>query len=88
MEKKKIKSFYFNKELIVMDESTSSLDSDTEKEIINEINLLKGKKTIIMIAHRYSTLKQCDRILELVDGQIANEYKYEDLIQKYEQQTK
>jgi ABC-type bacteriocin/lantibiotic exporter with double-glycine peptidase domain len=67
-----------------MDESTSSLDSQTEKEIIKEINQLKGEKTIIMIAHRYTTLEKCDRILELVDGSVANEYSYEELIKKYE----
>jgi ABC-type multidrug transport system fused ATPase/permease subunit len=37
-----------------------------------------------MIAHRYTTLEKCDRILELVDGSVANEYSYEELIKKYE----
>ena len=76
------RSFYFDKEIIVMDESTSSLDSLTEREIIKEINQLKGEKTIIMIAHRYSTLEKCDRILELVDGRVSNEYSYDELIKK------
>jgi ABC-type bacteriocin/lantibiotic exporter with double-glycine peptidase domain len=74
------RSFYFDKDIIIMDESTSSLDSQTEKEIIKEINQLKGEKTIIMIAHRHTTLEKCDRILELADGRVVNEHTYDNLI--------
>ena len=51
-----------------MDESTSSLDIETEKEIIKEIKNLHGAKTLIVIAHRLSTIKGCDKIYQLEDG--------------------
>ena len=59
------RSFYFDKELIIMDESTSALDEVTELEIINEIEQFKGSKTIIIISHRANALKSCDFIYDL-----------------------
>ena len=53
-----------------MDESTSALDQETEKEIINEIKFLHGKKTLIVIAHSISTLKNCDHIFKIQDGSV------------------
>ena len=54
------RALYKNPKILILDECTNSLDINTESEIINEVNDLKGKKTIIMIAHRLSTLKKCD----------------------------
>ena len=51
--------------VFILDECTNSLDLETEKQIINEVNFLKGKKTIIMIAHRLSTLENCDCIYKI-----------------------
>jgi len=62
------RAFYNRRDVLIMDESTSALDNDTENEILNEIKRLKGKKTIIIIAHRLTTLKHCDRIFHLKDG--------------------
>jgi ABC-type multidrug transport system fused ATPase/permease subunit len=64
------RAFYHNRDVIVMDESTSALDNETEKEIVENIQLFKGKKTLIIIAHRLSTLKYCDVIFELENGEI------------------
>lgn len=64
------RAFYHNRELLVMDESTSALDSNTEKEIVENIQLLKGEKTLIIIAHRISTLKYCDKIFKLENGKL------------------
>ena len=50
---------------MILDECTNSLDLKTEKQILNEVNYLKGKKTIIMITHRLSTLENCDRIYKI-----------------------
>jgi ABC-type multidrug transport system fused ATPase/permease subunit len=56
------RALYFNREILVMDESTSALDSKTEEIFIDNLVKLKKKKTIISIAHRVSTLKNCNKI--------------------------
>ena len=55
-----------------MDEATSSLDEETESQVMNEIHALKGTKTFIIISHRPSTLLGCDRILEVNNGQLID----------------
>ena len=55
-----------------MDEATSALDNETEMEIVDEIKHLKGKKTMIVIAHRFSTVKNCTRIYRLEKGEITD----------------
>lgn len=65
------RALYFNPELLILDEGTSSLDSKTEYDIMESINYLKGKKTIILVAHRYSTLKECDVIYKLENGKFT-----------------
>ncbi len=56
------RSLYQNPEILIFDEATSALDYKTEKSFINSLKLLKNKKTIIIIAHRYSVLKLCQKI--------------------------
>ena len=68
--------------MLILDEATSSLDNITEKMVIEEINNLKEKITIIIIAHRLSTVKNCDRIFLLEKGQIKVEGNYEELLKK------
>ena len=62
------RALYKNPKIIVLDESTNSLDSNIERAIINEVNFLKGEKTIIMIAHRLSTLSSCEKIYKLTSN--------------------
>lgn len=69
------RALYHESSILVFDEATSALDSETETEIITAISNLKGNKTIIIIAHRVSTLKSCDRILELSEGAIVNTFQ-------------
>ena len=59
------RAIYTDPKVFILDECTNSLDLKTEKQIIDEVNSLKGKKTIIMIAHRLSTLENCDRIYKV-----------------------
>jgi ABC-type multidrug transport system fused ATPase/permease subunit len=65
------RALYYNPDVLVFDEATSALDSNTEKEVIASINSLKGKKTIIIIAHRLSTLSICDKIFKIENGTIS-----------------
>ena len=74
------RAFYHNREVLVMDEATSALDNDTELEIVNEIKLLKGDKTLIVIAHRLSTVRHCDYIYRIDKGKIVEEGTYESVV--------
>jgi ABC-type multidrug transport system fused ATPase/permease subunit len=67
------RAFYGRPEVLVLDEATSSLDHQTEESIMETIHELHGKLTIIMIAHRMSTLARCDRILRIEGGEIVEE---------------
>ena len=69
------RALYHKREFLVMDEATSALDNQTEKEIIDEIKKLKGKVTMVVIAHRLSTLKHCDEIYEVKKGEIFKRSK-------------
>ena len=64
------RTFYYGKEILIMDEATSWLDSDAEKFIVDQIKDLKGKKTIVIVTHKQSTLKYCDKIYEIKDEKI------------------
>ena len=65
------RAFYHGRDFLIMDEATSALDTATEEKIIDEITNLKKNVTVIMIAHRLSTLKNCDYIFEIKNGQIT-----------------
>jgi len=65
------RALYNQPEILVLDEATSALDLETEKEIMESINNLKGEKTLIMIAHRISTLIKADIIYEVKNNQIS-----------------
>ena len=64
------RALYNNPEVIIFDEATNSLDIDTESKIMDTIYNIKKDKTLILIAHRSSTLSQCDNIYELKNGSI------------------
>jgi ATP-binding cassette subfamily C protein len=59
------RALYHGPEVLVLDEATSALDHDTEKAVMDTITLLKGKLTIIIIAHRLSTLEHCNRVIQM-----------------------
>ena len=64
------RALYNNPEILVLDEATSALDNDTEKEIMYEIYKASENKTLIIIAHRLTTLEGCNRIVVLKEGKI------------------
>jgi ABC-type multidrug transport system fused ATPase/permease subunit len=75
------RALYHDPEVLVMDEATSALDNITEKEITMAIELLKGDRTIIMIAHRLSTVENCDVLYLMKDGEITDSGSYEELVE-------
>ena len=66
------RALYHNPEILIFDEATASLDSKTEKELMKAIYQLKNQKTIIMIAHRVSTLSGCHKIYEIKEGKLSS----------------
>ena len=76
------RALYHNPQVLVMDEATSALDNVTEKQIINAIEQLKGDRTIITIAHRLTTVMNCDRIYFMENGRIVSEGTYNELLKQ------
>jgi ATP-binding cassette, subfamily B, bacterial PglK len=64
------RALYHNPPILILDEATSALDDETESEVISAIERLRGNRTIIIIAHRTSTVRTCDRVIRLRVGQI------------------
>lgn len=62
------RALYNNPEVLILDEATSALDNETEKAIMEAINMLQGNKTLVIIAHRLTTIQNCDYIYEIRDG--------------------
>jgi ABC-type multidrug transport system fused ATPase/permease subunit len=69
------RALYNNPPLIVLDEATSSLDNETERDFNKAVVELKGKKTLIIVAHRLSTIENCDKIFKLDNGFISLDKK-------------
>ena len=75
--------YYRDFEVLILDEATSSLDMESEKIVSDNISSLKGNKTIIAIAHRISTLKNCDRLIYIKEGKIFDTGTYDEFSAKY-----
>lgn len=73
------RALYHNPEILVLDEATAALDNETEKAVMDAINALQGKKTLIIVAHRLTTIRNCDYIYEIIDGK-AKEKSKQDIL--------
>lgn len=76
------RALYDDAEVLVLDEATSALDGITEKLVMDAIHDFSGKKTIIMIAHRLSTVKKCDHIYLLDNGRVIDRGSYSELVKR------
>jgi len=74
------RALYNDPEVLILDEGTSALDTETENYIMESVARLKGKLTIILIAHRYSTLHFCDIVYKMQQGKIISKGKLEELV--------
>lgn len=72
------RALYRNPQILVLDEATSALDNDTESAVMDAIDALQGQKTMIIVAHRLTTIRNCNEIYEIKDGHAVKK-KYEDL---------
>ncbi|GHB05384.1 ABC transporter ATP-binding protein [Modicisalibacter luteus] len=78
------RALYHESDVLVLDEATSALDGITENHIMQAIQSFSGQKTIVMIAHRLATVKQCDLIYLMRDGKVVDQGTYEDLVVRNE----
>lgn len=74
------RALYHNPEILVLDEATSALDNDTESAVMESIERLKGEKTILIIAHRLTTIKNADVVYEVKEG-CVNQVDKEEILQ-------
>jgi len=73
------RALYHDPYVLILDEATAALDNETERDITQSIDALHGEKTVILIAHRLSTVRRCDRIFFLKDGQLIDFGTFEEL---------
>ncbi|MDE6750380.1 MAG: ABC transporter ATP-binding protein/permease [Lachnospiraceae bacterium] len=71
------RALYYNPEILILDEATSALDNETETAVMEAIDSLQGNKTLIIVAHRLTTIRNCDVIYEIADGRAVERKKEE-----------
>lgn len=71
------RALYYGTQVIIFDEATAALDNETEKSLMESIDALHGNKTLIIVAHRLSTVKNCDKIYEVKSGKVIERRKEE-----------
>jgi ABC-type multidrug transport system fused ATPase/permease subunit len=73
------RALYNNPDVLVLDEATSSLDTETEHGVMQAVQALQGDKTVIIVAHRLSTVEYCDRLYRLENAQIVDEGTFSEV---------
>lgn len=73
------RALYENPDILVLDEATAALDTETENAVMESIDALQGSKTLIIVAHRLTTIRNCDKIYEIKDG-VAVERRKEEVL--------
>ena len=74
------RALYRDPPVLLFDEATSALDNTTERAVMEAIHNLTGEKTVILVAHRLSTVQPCDRIYVLAGGKVVEEGTWEELV--------
>ncbi|QNU61655.1 ABC transporter ATP-binding protein [Vreelandella titanicae] len=73
------RALYLQARVLVFDEATSALDGITERRVMEDIQRFSGQMTVVLIAHRLATVKECDIIYMLEDGQVSDAGTYDEL---------
>ena len=76
------RALYHDPDILILDEATSALDNITERAVMDAVSNLGHAKTIIMIAHRLTTVQQCDTIFLLENGRVSASGRYDELVEK------
>jgi ATP-binding cassette subfamily C protein len=74
------RALYHDPDVLILDEATSALDNESEREITKAIEALLGEKTLVVVAHRLSTVKRCDRLVLLSNGAVVDSGSFGDLM--------
>jgi ABC-type multidrug transport system fused ATPase/permease subunit len=78
------RALYNRPQVLIFDEGTSALDNVTEQELIRSLRQLRGKHTILLVAHRLSTVRDADRVIFMKDGRVAGMDTFEELLRNNE----
>jgi ABC-type multidrug transport system fused ATPase/permease subunit len=79
------RALYSDPAMLILDEATSALDSRTERDIVDQIEAQRGKRTLLVVAHRLSTVRGCDRILFIREGRVAHSGTWTELYDSSEE---
>jgi len=76
------RALYFRREFLILDEPTAALDLETERGFTEALHALRGKVTAIIVAHRFSTIRDCDRIYVFSRGRVVTSGRYDELMER------
>jgi ABC-type multidrug transport system fused ATPase/permease subunit len=76
------RALYNKPEVLVLDEATSSLDTETEHEVMKAVQALQGTKTVVIVAHRLSTVEYCDRLYRLENARVVDEGTFSEVMNR------
>ena len=76
------RALYHNPSVLVLDEATSSLDTPTEHGVMQAVQALQGSKTVLIVAHRLSTVEYCDRLYKIENARITEEGTFHEVVQR------
>jgi ABC-type bacteriocin/lantibiotic exporter with double-glycine peptidase domain len=76
------RALYGKPEVIVLDEATSALDAETEREIVESFRDIARDRTLIVVAHRTSTLEYCSRVIKLEGGRIVQDGTFAEIVRE------
>ena len=79
------RALYRKTRLLIFDEATSSLDIETERKLIKDIEGLRNDNTLIIVTHRLSTIRNCDRIFLFSEGNLIDQGKFDELVQRHQE---
>ena len=74
------RALYKDTDVIILDEATSALDNSTETKVMNAIDKLNNDLTIFIVAHRHSTLKNCNKIIKIESGRATTFNSYQEIL--------
>jgi len=74
------RALYHNPEVLVLDEATSALDTKTEEGVMDAVNALQGTKTIVIVAHRLTTVARCDKLYRIERGRLVSEGAFDEVV--------